>query len=63
MGNTLNKPKVTKALGLLGALSAGAGLIMSGQHVEGIGVIAAALSSASIFDGGPSPLDNHRLDP
>lgn len=61
MAKTLNKPKAVKFLGLIGAVVAGVGLILSGQHVEGIGVIAAAFSSASIFDGGPSPLDNHRL--
>lgn len=55
MVKRLNKPKVVKVLGLIGAAVAGAGLILSGQHVEGIGVIAAAFSSASIFDDGPSP--------
>lgn len=41
--------KYVKYLGLLGALFTGGSLILAGSLSEGVGIIAAALSSASLF--------------
>lgn len=46
------KTKAVKLLGLLGALVAAAGLALSGQHVEAIGIFAAAFSSVSAVSPG-----------
>lgn len=41
--------RVVKVLALVGAILTGASMIYNGDNVNGIGVIAASLSSASSF--------------
>jgi hypothetical protein len=43
--------KFVKILGFIGALATGASLIVAGDFAQGVGIIAAALSSATMFSG------------
>lgn len=43
----MNKQRILKLIGLIGSITVGGSLIANGQLQEGIGVIAAALSSTS----------------
>lgn len=52
MFRRIEKASVIKMLGLVGAVAAGLGLILNGQYVEGVGVIAASFSSSSALSGG-----------
>lgn len=45
----MDKYKVSKIAGLIGALLSGGALIMTGQTAEGVGIIAASISSITAF--------------
>lgn len=49
----MNKVKIAKILGLLGALISGAALIAGGSYAEGLGIMAAGFSSADLSQGSP----------
>lgn len=45
----MDKASIIKILALVGALFTGGGTVYAGDVVTGLGIISAALSSASIF--------------
>lgn len=45
----MNKVKILKGLSLVAALATGVAFFIAGDYSSGVGVIAAALSSASVF--------------
>lgn len=45
----MNKSKIIKITGLVGALLSGVSLCLAGDLTQGIGIIAASLSSVSIL--------------
>jgi hypothetical protein len=48
----INFSNVAKCAGFLGAVFSGVAMMMSGDMVNGLGIIAASLSSASIVASG-----------
>jgi len=47
----MNRLKLLRLLGMLGALSTGIAMLMTGDIINGTGVIAAAFSSSAIIAG------------
>lgn len=47
----MNKNKLVKLFGAIGALAAAAALALDGKLTEAMGVLTAALSSSTVFKG------------
>lgn len=53
----MNKPNWIKLLGMIAAIASGVAVIVGGDLITGVGVIASAFSSATLF-GGAAPSAN-----